>query len=137
MCTDFTTDFIWMNTMCAVSLANHLRAVADPFRPLRTHQRYWTTDKWIYIYIYIYVCIYIIIVIIIICIYSEVMKTIQCAHSPHLVMRICGNMLPMDGQWRSSPIVSVRLSSWLHHICITLLDLCLLSTLCVMNQFLF
>ena len=27
------------NTMCAESLANHLRAVADAFRPLRTHQR--------------------------------------------------------------------------------------------------
>ena len=26
--------------MCAVSLANHLRAVADAFRSLRTHQRY-------------------------------------------------------------------------------------------------
>ena len=40
MCTDFPTDVIWMNTMCAVSLANHLRAVADAFRLLRTHQRY-------------------------------------------------------------------------------------------------
>ena len=29
-----------MNTMCAVSLANNLRAVADAFRPLRTRQRY-------------------------------------------------------------------------------------------------
>ena len=26
MCTDFPTDVIWINTMCAVSLANHLRA---------------------------------------------------------------------------------------------------------------
>ena len=26
-----------MNTVCAVSLANHLRAVADAFRPLRAH----------------------------------------------------------------------------------------------------
>ena len=26
--------------MCTVSLANHLRAVADMFRPLRTQQRY-------------------------------------------------------------------------------------------------
>ena len=26
--------------VCAVSLANHLRAVADVFRPLRTHQRH-------------------------------------------------------------------------------------------------
>ena len=31
---------VWMNAMYAVSLANHLRAVADAFRPLRTHQRY-------------------------------------------------------------------------------------------------
>ena len=29
MCTYFITDVIWMNTMCAVSLANYLRAVAD------------------------------------------------------------------------------------------------------------
>ena len=40
MCTDFATDVIWINTMCAVSLANHLRAVADAFCLLRTHQRY-------------------------------------------------------------------------------------------------
>ena len=40
MCTDFTTDVIWMNTMCAVSLASHLKTVADGFRPLRTHQCY-------------------------------------------------------------------------------------------------
>ena len=40
LCTDFPTDVIWINTMCAVSLANHLRAVADAFRLLRTHQRY-------------------------------------------------------------------------------------------------
>ena len=33
-------DLIWKNIMCAVSLANRLRAVADAFRPLRTHQRY-------------------------------------------------------------------------------------------------
>ena len=33
-----------MNTTCAVSLANHLRAVADAFRPLTTHQRYETTE---------------------------------------------------------------------------------------------
>ena len=33
MCTGFTTDGICINTMCAVSLANHLRAVADVFRP--------------------------------------------------------------------------------------------------------
>ena len=36
----FTTDVVWMNTKRAVSLANHLRAVADAFRPLRTLQRY-------------------------------------------------------------------------------------------------
>ena len=29
-----------INTICAVSLANHIRAVADAFRPIRTHQRY-------------------------------------------------------------------------------------------------
>ena len=40
MCTDFPTDVIWTNTMCAVLLANHLRAAADAFRPLRTHQCY-------------------------------------------------------------------------------------------------
>ena len=40
MCTDFTADGICMNAMCAVSLANHLRAVADAFHLLRTHQRY-------------------------------------------------------------------------------------------------
>ena len=40
LCTDFTTDVISMNTMRAVSLANQLRAVADAFCPLRTHQRY-------------------------------------------------------------------------------------------------
>ena len=45
MCTDFTTDVIWMNTMCTVSLANHLREVADMFHPLRTHQCYRTNDR--------------------------------------------------------------------------------------------
>ena len=40
MCTDFPTDVIWINTTCTVSLANHLRAVADAIRPLRTHQCY-------------------------------------------------------------------------------------------------
>ena len=40
MCTGFTADVIWMNTMCAVSLGNHFRAVTDAFRPLRTHQHY-------------------------------------------------------------------------------------------------
>ena len=35
MCTGFTIDGICMNTMCAVTLAIHLRAVADAFRPLR------------------------------------------------------------------------------------------------------
>ena len=40
MCTGFIADGICMNTMCAMSLANHLRAVADAFRPLTTHQRY-------------------------------------------------------------------------------------------------
>ena len=32
--------YICKNTMCAVSLANHLRAVTDAFRSLRTYQRY-------------------------------------------------------------------------------------------------
>ena len=40
MYTDFSTGVIWMNAMCAVPLACHLKAVADAFRPLRTHQRY-------------------------------------------------------------------------------------------------
>ena len=35
MCTGFTIDGIYMNTMCAVSLAYHLRAVVDMFHPLR------------------------------------------------------------------------------------------------------
>ena len=29
-----------INTMCTVSLVYHLRAVADAFRPVKTHQRY-------------------------------------------------------------------------------------------------
>ena len=40
ICIGFTTDVICMNTMCAVSLANHLRAVANVFHPLWTHQCY-------------------------------------------------------------------------------------------------
>ena len=40
MCTDFPTNVTWMNPMCAVSLANHLRSVTDAFRHLRTQQRY-------------------------------------------------------------------------------------------------
>ena len=39
MCTDFPADVIWMNTMCGVSLATHLGAVADKFYHLRPHQR--------------------------------------------------------------------------------------------------
>ena len=35
--TGFNTDD---DTICAVSLANHLRAVADTFCPFRTHQLY-------------------------------------------------------------------------------------------------
>ena len=38
MCTGFSADIIWMTRMCAVLVANHLRAVAAAFRPLRTHQ---------------------------------------------------------------------------------------------------
>ena len=34
MCIGFITDGIYKNTMCAVSLGNHLRAVAEAFRPL-------------------------------------------------------------------------------------------------------
>ena len=41
MCTGFTIDGICMNTVCAVSLVNHLGAVADAFSPLRTHRCYW------------------------------------------------------------------------------------------------
>ena len=37
MCTDFPTDVTWMSTMCAVSLANHLRAAADAFCLLEAH----------------------------------------------------------------------------------------------------
>ena len=44
---DFTTDAMWMNTMSAVSLANHLRAVANAFIPLKTHQKYvYYTIQW-------------------------------------------------------------------------------------------
>ena len=32
---------------------------------------------------------------------------------------------------------NIGLSSWRHYICIMLFTLCMLSTLCVMNQFLF
>ena len=35
MCTNFLTDVIWIKIMCAVSLANRFRAVADAFRPLK------------------------------------------------------------------------------------------------------
>ena len=35
MCTDFPAHVAWMNTGCAVSLANHIRAVADALYPLR------------------------------------------------------------------------------------------------------
>ena len=52
MCTDFPKDVIWINTMCAVSLANHLRAVADAFRPLRTLRGELPSNRYIYIYIY-------------------------------------------------------------------------------------
>ena len=33
MYADFTTDVMWMNTMCPVSLVNHLREVAGAFCP--------------------------------------------------------------------------------------------------------
>ena len=32
-CNGFITGFIWISTKCTGSLANHLRAVADMFRP--------------------------------------------------------------------------------------------------------
>ena len=77
-----TTDGIRMNTMGAVALVNHLRAVADAFRPLRTQHMchellltffyictficiytfvylYICTFVYLYIYIYIYICMYI------------------------------------------------------------------------------
>ena len=38
MRTDFTTDIIWMSTLCAVSLVNQVRAAADVFCPVRIHQ---------------------------------------------------------------------------------------------------
>ena len=37
--------YIWTQK-CTLSLANQLREVADAFRPLRTHQHYWTIDWW-------------------------------------------------------------------------------------------
>ena len=40
MCTNFPTDVIWIKIVCTVSLANRFRAVADAFRPLKTHQCY-------------------------------------------------------------------------------------------------
>ena len=53
MCTGFTKDMcsIYMNTICAVSLTNYLRAVADALRPLRTHQRNVYTAHIVFIYI--------------------------------------------------------------------------------------
>ena len=35
LCTVITTDVIWMNTKCAVLLANHLRTVTDASLPLK------------------------------------------------------------------------------------------------------
>ena len=40
-------------------------------------------------------------------IHSEVMKTIQCAHPRHHQNGFCGKIQGLDGQWRSSHIVSV------------------------------
>ena len=42
----FTIDRICRNTMCAVSLANHFRELANAFRPLWTRQCYWITERW-------------------------------------------------------------------------------------------
>ena len=52
------------------------------------------THIYIYMYIYIYK-------------YSDVMKTFQCPSSSS-PQWLCGDMPAMDGQWRSSRIVSVR-----------------------------
>ena len=40
-------------------------------------------------------------------IYSEVMKTIQCAQPRHHHNGFCGKIQGLDGQWRRSHIVSV------------------------------
>ena len=40
MCTAFTADAIRMIKMCAVLLANYLRAVVKVFHPIRIHRRY-------------------------------------------------------------------------------------------------
>ena len=66
---------------------------------------------------------------------------------------LCGDIPALDGQstghWPSKAGMSpqsycgdeedgcIGLSSRLHHVCITLLALCLFDTLCAMNQFLF
>ena len=47
MSTGFTADLIWIygwTQKCTVSPANQRRAVADAFRPLRTHQRNWVVN---------------------------------------------------------------------------------------------
>ena len=74
---------------------------------------------YIYIHIYIYICIYIhilyththtyiyVYIYIYIYKYSDVMKTFQCPSSSS-PQWLCGDMPAMDGQWRSSRIVSVR-----------------------------
>ena len=67
MCTDFPTDVIWMNTMSALSLANHIRAVADAFCPLKTNRRSasatalgWFASDTVHI-VFIYISVYIIV----------------------------------------------------------------------------
>ena len=40
MCTGFTTDVVWVNTKVYSVTNEPTRAVAEPFHPLQTHQRY-------------------------------------------------------------------------------------------------
>ena len=80
------------------------------------------------------------------------MKTIQCAHPPHhhngfvatyLLWTASGGVHALLEPTEGS--TSTWLGGWVHwivfvtslYICIMLFALCLLSTLCVMNQFLF
>ena len=80
------------------------------------------------------------------------MKTIQCAHPPHhhdgfvatcwlwttsggVIWPSIAGMLPQSHCGDEDG--GIGLSSRHHYICIMLFALCLLSILCVMNQFLF
>ena len=44
MCTDFPADVIWINTMCAVSLANHLITVLKGRNAFATTLRWFASD---------------------------------------------------------------------------------------------